>query len=124
MPMLNVQIMQGHSAANKTELLKKLTQSVVDSIGAPIASVRVVLQEVAPEHVIVAGEIGTEMVMITVGLIRGRTEDQKAAVIAAIFEATEQAIGVSKQNIRVILFDRPATDFGVAGGVTAKAAGR
>lgn len=124
MPMLNVQILQGHSAAQKTDLLKKLTQSVVDSIGAPLASVRVVLQEIPPEHVIVAGEIGKEMVMITVGLIRGRTEDQKAAVIAAIFEATEQAIGVSKQNIRVILFDRPATDFGVAGGVTAKAAGR
>ncbi len=122
--MLNVQILQGHSAAKKTELLKKLTQSVVDSIGAPLASVRVVLQEIPAEHVIVAGEIGKEMVMITVGLIRGRTEDQKAAVIAAIFEATEQAIGVSKQNIRVILFDRPATDFGVAGGITAKAAGR
>jgi 4-oxalocrotonate tautomerase family enzyme len=82
------------------------------------------LQEIPAEHVIVAGEIGKEMVMITVGLIRGRTEDQKAAVIAAMFEATEQALGVSKQNIRVILFDRPATDFGVAGGVTAKAAGR
>ena len=124
MPMLNVQILQGHSAAKKTDLLKKLTQAVVGSIGAPLASVRVVLQEIPAEHVIVAGEIGHEMVMITVGLIRGRTEDQKAAVIAAIFEATEQAIGVSKQNIRVILFDRPATDFGVAGGVTAKAAGR
>ena len=124
MPMLNVQILQGHSAAKKTDLLKKLTQSVVDSIGAPLASVRVVLQEVPAEHVIVAGEIGKEMVMITVGLIRGRTEDQKAAVIAAMFEATEQAIGVSKQNIRVILFDRPATDIGVAGGITAKAAGR
>jgi 4-oxalocrotonate tautomerase family enzyme len=122
--MLNVQILQGHSAAKKTDLLKKLTQSVVDSIGAPLASVRVVLQEIPAEHVIVAGEIGKEMVMITVGLIRGRTEDQKAAVIAAMFEATEQALGVSKQNIRVILFDRPATDFGVAGGVTAKAAGR
>jgi 4-oxalocrotonate tautomerase family enzyme len=122
--MLNVQILQGHSAAKKTDLLKKLTQSVVDSIGAPLASIRVVLQEIPAEHVIVAGEIGHEMVMITVGLIRGRTEDQKAAVIAAMFEATEQAIGVSKQNIRVILFDRPATDFGVAGGVTAKAAGR
>ena len=122
--MLNVQILQGHSAAKKTDLLKMLTQSVVDSIGAPLASVRVVLQEVAPEHVIVAGQIGHEMVMITVGLIRGRSEDQKAAVIAAMAEATEQAIGVSKQNIRVILFDRPATDFGVAGGVTTKAAGR
>ncbi len=124
MPMLNVQILQGHSAAKKTDLLKKLTQSVVDSIGAPLSSVRVVLQEIPAEHVIVAGEIGKEMVMITVGLIRGRTEDQKAAVIAAMSEATEQAIGVSKQNIRVILFDRPATDFGVAGGITAKAAGR
>lgn len=124
MPMLNVQILQGHSAAKKTDLLKKLTQSVVDSIGAPLASIRVVLQEIPAEHVIVAGEIGHEMVMITVGLIRGRTEDQKAAVIAAMFEATEQALGVSKQNIRVILFDRPATDFGVSGGVTAKAAGR
>jgi 4-oxalocrotonate tautomerase family enzyme len=124
MPMLNVQILQGHSAAKKTDLLKKLTQAVVDSIGAPLASVRVVLQEIPADHVIVAGEIGKEMVMITVGLIRGRTEDQKAAVIAAMFEATEQAIGVSKQNIRVILFDRPATDFGVAGGITAKAAGR
>ena len=124
MPMLNVQILQGHSAAKKTDLLKKLTHSVVDSIGAPLASIRVVLQEIPAEHVIVAGEIGHEMVMITVGLIRGRTEDQKAAVIAAMFEATEQALGVSKQNIRVILFDRPATDFGVAGGVTAKAAGR
>ncbi len=124
MPMLNVQILQGHSAAKKTDLLKKLTQSVLDSIGAPLASIRVVLQEIPPEHVIVAGEIGKEMVMITVGLIRGRTEDQKAAVIAAMAEATEQAIGVSKQNIRVILFDRPATDFGVAGGITAKAAGR
>ena len=124
MPMLNVQILQGHSPAKKTDLLKKLTQSVVDSIGAPLASVRVVLQEIPAEHVIVAGEIGKEMVMITVGLIRGRTEDQKAEVIAAMFEATEQAIGVSKQNIRVILFDRPATDFGVAGGITAKAAGR
>jgi 4-oxalocrotonate tautomerase family enzyme len=122
--MLNVQILQGHSAAKKTDLLKKLTQSVVDSIGAPLASIRVVLQEIPAEHVIVAGEIGHEMVMITVGLIRGRTEDQKAAVIAAMFEATEQALGVSKQNIRVILFDRPATDFGVSGGVTAKAAGR
>jgi 4-oxalocrotonate tautomerase len=124
MPILNVQIMQGHNATSKTELLKKLTQSVVDSIGAPLASIRAVLQEVSSEHVIVAGEIGKEMVMITVGLIRGRTEDQKAALIAALFEATEQAIGVSKQNIRVILFDRPAIDFGVAGGVTAKAAGR
>ena len=122
--MLNVQILQGHSAAKKTDLLKKLTQSVVDSIGAPLASVRVVLQEIPAEHVIVAGEIGKEMVMITVGLIHGRTDELKSALIAAMANAVEAAIGVTTQNVRSILFDLPTTDVGVAGGRTAKAAGR
>ena len=124
MPMLNVQIMQGYNSAQKTDLLKKLTQSVVDSVSAPLSSVRVVLQEIAPENVIVAGEIGHEMVMITVGLIHGRTDELKSALIAAMAKAVDASIGVTSQNVRSILFDLPTTDVGVAGGHTAKAAGR
>ncbi len=124
MPMLNVQIMQGYNSAQKTDLLKKLTQSVIDGVQAPLGSIRVVLQEVPHENVIVAGEIGYEMVMITVGLIHGRTDELKSALIAAMAKAVESAIGVSTQNVRSILFDLPTTDVGVAGGRTAKAAGR
>lgn len=124
MPILNVQIMQGHTPAQKTDLLQKLTHAVVDSIAAPLATVRVVLQEVPREHVIVAGELGKDMALITVGLITGRTEALKAALIAALANATEQAIGLSTQNVRTIIFDTPTTDLGVAGGRTAKAAGR
>jgi phenylpyruvate tautomerase PptA (4-oxalocrotonate tautomerase family) len=116
--------MQGYNSAQKTDLLKKLTQSVVDSVSAPLSSVRVVLQEIAPENVIVAGEIGHEMVMITVGLIHGRTDELKSALIAAMASAVEASIGVTSQNVRSILFDLPTTDVGVAGGRTAKAAGR
>jgi 4-oxalocrotonate tautomerase len=124
MPILNVQLIQGHTSAQKTELLKKLTQAVVDSISAPLASVRVVIQEVPRENVIVAGELGKDMALITVGLISGRTEELKAALVLALANATEQAIGLSVQNVRTIIFDTPATDMGVAGGRTAKAAGR
>ena len=124
MPMLNVQIMQGYNSAQKTDLLKKLTQSVIDGVQAPLASIRVVLQEVPHENVIVGGEIGHEMVMITVGLIHGRTDELKSSLIAAMAKAVESAIGVSTQNVRSILFDLPTTDVGVAGGRTAKAAGR
>ena len=53
MPILNVQIMQGHSAAQKTALLKAASQAVVESIAAPLSSVRIVLQEIPAEHVIV-----------------------------------------------------------------------
>lgn len=124
MPILNVQIIQGHTPAQKTELLKKLTQAVVDSIAAPLASVRVVIQEVPRENVIVAGELGHDMALITVGLISGRTEELKAALVLALANATEQAIGLSTQNVRTIIFDTPSIDMGVAGGRTAKAAGR
>ncbi|WP_241134528.1 tautomerase family protein, partial [Achromobacter xylosoxidans] len=64
MPILNVQIMQGHSAAQKTALLKAASQAVVESIAAPLSSVRIVLQEIPAEHVIVAGEIGKAMARV------------------------------------------------------------
>ncbi|MBV7486948.1 tautomerase family protein [Bordetella sp. BOR01] len=124
MPILNVQIMQGHSAAQKTSLLKNCSQAVVDSIAAPLPSVRIVLNEAAPEHVIVAGEIGKAMALVLVGLIEGRTDEKKAALIAALNRAVEESIGISGQDIRVIITDVPKTDMGVAGGITALAAGR
>ncbi|MDD7990603.1 tautomerase family protein, partial [Achromobacter xylosoxidans] len=67
MPILNVQIMQGHSAAQKTALLKAASQAVVESIAAPLSSVRIVLQEIPAEHVIVAGEIGKAMARVEGG---------------------------------------------------------
>ena len=124
MPILNVQISQGSSASQKTALLQKMTQAVVDSVGAPLASIRIVLQEVPPEHVIVAGEVGKEMALVTANLIEGRTDALKAALIAALANAIEQAVGISTQSVRVVLYDIPKTDLGVAGGRTALAAGR
>ncbi len=124
MPILNVQISQGLSAAQKTALLQKMTQAIVDSVGAPLASIRIILQEIPPEHVIVAGEPGKEMALVTANLIQGRSDELKAALIAGVANAIEQSTGISTQNVRVVLYDIPKTDLGVAGGKTALAAGR
>ena len=124
MPIINVQISQGFSAAQKSALLQGMTQDVVASVGAPLASVRIVLQEIPPEHIIVAGEPGKEMALVTVNLIQGRSDALKAALIAAVANAVEQSTGMSTQNVRVVLHDIPKTDLGVAGGKTALAAGR
>ena len=124
MPILNVQIMQGHSVSQKADLLRNMTQAIVDSVKAPLHTVRVVLEEVPTHHVIVAGEMGKPMALVTANLIEGRTEELKAALIHALAHAVEQSIGLSIQDVRVILYDIPKTDIGVAGGKTAKAAGR
>ena len=124
MPILNVQIMQGHSVSQKADLLRNMTQAIVDSVKAPLHTVRIVLEEVPTHHVIVAGEMGRPMALVTANLIEGRTEELKAALIHALAHAVEQSIGLSIQDVRVILYDIPKTDIGVAGGKTAKAAGR
>lgn len=124
MPILNVQIMQGHSAAQKTTLLKAASQAVVESIAAPLASVRIVLQEVPAEHVIVAGEIGKAMARVDAALIEGRDEAKKSALIAALNQAVCDSIGISGEDVRVLIRDVPKTDMGVANGLSAKAAGR
>ncbi|CAB3900019.1 tautomerase family protein [Achromobacter aegrifaciens] len=124
MPILNVQIMEGHTAAQKAALLQAASNAVVESIAAPLPSVRIVLQEVPAEHVIVGGEIGKAMARVDVALISGRDEAKKAALIAALNQAVCASIGISGQDVRVLLRDVPNTDMGAANGITAKANGR
>jgi 4-oxalocrotonate tautomerase len=84
----------------------------------------VTLSESPAENIIVAGEFGQDAALVMVMLISGRTEEQKVALIAAINRAVHESIGISDQNVRVIVRDVPNTDMGMAGGVTAKSAGR
>ncbi|AUT47368.1 tautomerase family protein [Achromobacter sp. AONIH1] len=124
MPILNIQILQGHAAAEKSGLLRAASEAVVQSIAAPLSSVRIVLHEVPAGHVIVAGEIGKRMAQVDVALIEGRDEAKKAALIAALNQAVCGAIGISGEDVRVLIRDVPKTDMGVANGLSAKAAGR
>lgn len=124
MPILHVHVLSGWSADRKSSLLKSATQAVVDSLGAPLRSVRIMLHEIAPGHIIVGGEMGAQSVVFHVHLIVGRTEAQKNALYQALNGAACAALGVSGDDVRVLLDDIPNTDMGMANGVSAKAAGR
>ena len=124
MPILTVDLPAGYSTEQKAALLRQSTQAVVEAIGAPESSVRILLHEYAPEHTIVAGELGAAHLLCIVRLIEGRTTGAKAALIAALSRAANGSLGLSEQDIRIVLDDVPKTDMGVAGGITALAAGR
>jgi len=124
MPILTIKIPTGHSEQQKAALLKGLTEAVLASLNAPLPSIRVSIDEVAPQNTIVAGVLGQPNALVHAALIAGRTEQLKAALIAEVAKAVEQAIGLSTQHTRVLIQDYPTTDMGLAGGVSAKAAGR
>jgi 4-oxalocrotonate tautomerase len=124
MPLFTIQLLEGHSAQQKQAVLKNASQAVVDSIGAPLASVRGILVEVAAQHAIVAGEIEHPMARVDVALISGRTVEQKEVLIAALDAAVRQSLSLTGADVRVILTDVPNSDMGLANGKTARANGR
>ncbi len=124
MPILNIKIPTGHTSTQKAALLKGLTDAVLVSLKAPLHSIRVTIDEVAPENTIVAGEIAKPMTLITAVLIAGRTEALKAALFKELALAVQSSIGVSVEDTRIVIQDVATIDLGVAGGISAKAAGR
>lgn len=124
MPILTAHLTSGHTSEQRIALLQQSTQAVVESINAPLPSIRMTVQEYAPDATIVAGEVGAAQLLYVVYLIEGRTPELKAALIAALSKAGAAALNMSEQDIRVIVQDVAKTDMGVAGGISALAAGR
>ena len=56
MPLIQVTLLEGRSPAAKQALMAELTDAAVRAVGAPRASVRVILNEVPPAHWAVGGE--------------------------------------------------------------------
>lgn len=55
MPLVQVSLLKGRSAEQKRKLLTSITDAVVDSVGGSPSSVRVIINEIEPEHWSVAG---------------------------------------------------------------------
>jgi len=124
MPSLHIYIPGDQPVQSRTAFLEAATQAVVDSLATPLASVRIMLHEVAAAHVMVGGRIGVPAVACHVNLIAGRTDAQKEALFRALTRAAQSCLNVPGEEVRVILHDIPATDMGMANGASAKSLGR
>ena len=60
MPMIEIHLLEGRTPEQKRNLLASVTQAVQDSIGAPIASIRVWINELAPEDYMASGELAAD----------------------------------------------------------------
>lgn len=55
MPIIHVTLIEGRTMEKKAALMKALTDAAVESIGAPIESVRVIINEVPGGHFAAGG---------------------------------------------------------------------
>ena len=57
MPLIEVHLLEGRTDEQKKALLQGITHAVHESIGAPLSSIRVWIQEFSPKEYMVAGEL-------------------------------------------------------------------
>jgi len=61
MPIVQVHMMEGRSTEQKRKLIAAITEAIVESIGAPRESVRVLLDEMPKEHFGIGGISAKEL---------------------------------------------------------------
>jgi 4-oxalocrotonate tautomerase len=57
MPLVEIHLLEGRTKEQKKALLQSVTEAVHNSIGAPLSSIRVWLQEFPEDEYMVAGEL-------------------------------------------------------------------
>ena len=124
MPYVTITASQGFSAEQKKKLLEQASDAVVQSIGAPKATVRVLLHELSAGNYLNADRFDSKALMFEVDMITGRSEELKAALIAQLSRIGYETTGVPESEIRVRVTDFPRENMGMAGGITAKTAAR
>jgi 4-oxalocrotonate tautomerase len=60
MPLVEIRLLAGRSEETKREILRSVTEALLASSGAPLERIRVWIQEMPPEHYMVAGVTAAE----------------------------------------------------------------
>lgn len=56
MPIIQVNLVEGRTLEQKEELIRKMTDLVSDVLDCPVSTVRIIINEMKPEHLGIAGE--------------------------------------------------------------------
>lgn len=124
MPFVHITTTQPLDAQVKQQLLQRTSDTVVEALVTPLPSVRIVLQELPQGNYLCAGQFDVPAVLFDIDMIEGRSEEAKAKLIAGLSKAAHEIAGVDEAEIRVRMSDFPKENMGMAGGISAKAAGR
>jgi 4-oxalocrotonate tautomerase len=57
MPLIEIHMLEGRSDEQKRAVLDAVTEAVRDSLGAPLNTIRVWIQEFSPKEYMVAGQL-------------------------------------------------------------------
>ena len=61
MPIATINILEGRTDEQKERLIVKMTEAINEAIGAPIPSIRIIINEMPKQHFGIAGQSAKKM---------------------------------------------------------------
>ncbi len=60
MPIVQVELLEGRTVEQKRLLVEKVTQAIVESIGAPAEKVTIIIRDMSKENYAIAGKLASD----------------------------------------------------------------
>lgn len=124
MPFINITATQPLSAEQRQQLIQRTSDAVIETLSTSLPSVRILLNELPSGHYFCGGKFDAAAILYDIDMIEGRTEEAKANLIQKLSHVAHETTGVALDDVRTRLSDFPKENIGMAGGITAKKAGR
>ncbi len=123
MPLINIDLMEGHSPEVHRELIERCTALYAEIVVAPIERFRATITPVPAGQWGLGGVAGPDRVspLIHILLMEGRPMELIHRLIAEMSALVAEILSIPVANTRVLITEIPVTHWGI-GGVPASAA--
>lgn len=126
MPVAHINVLKGHSRESLKQLIGEVSEKMAEILGAPKDRLQVWVTEVDAELWGVGGVPAaeamkdkslaeTEMPLIQMVLMEGRSKEQHHALIEALTEITARVLQTRKERIRLHIADAQPDKWGIGG---------
>jgi 4-oxalocrotonate tautomerase family enzyme len=117
MPLIQIDLMEGHDDAVYRELIERCTALYADAVQAPVERFRAQINVVPAAQWGLGGVAAPERVspLIRIALMEGRTPEVLRALMADMSALVAEILGIGIENTRVFMTEIPVTHWGIGG---------
>jgi len=118
MPIARIEVRKRWTREEKDQIIHVLHESMVECLKIPEHDRLIRFYEYQPEDFVVPPGCTENYVLIDISLFSGRSLDVKRALYKAVVSKLSE-LGVSRNDIRIVLHDVPKDNWGIRGGIPA-----
>lgn len=118
MPITRIEVKRSWPAEQQQQLIEATHTAMVEALKVPEHDNLICFIEYRPEHFITPPGTSDNYTLVEISLFPGRSLDAKRKLYQGIITRFG-ALGISPNDIRVVLYESPMDNWGIRGGVPA-----